>query len=180
MGNIFTRAAITKIMADEGATPEQRTESVMSLYGRALDEGYISKTAAATAQETAIAGAKAEWEKGLTKPDPKESDEYKTLMQEYDAYKAMQTAKASDEYKGVKGKFFETVYGMIDRKEGAKPIGDQMKDIREKWAEYFEEEQQAPAQQTRTPQFSQQAGHAGTNPTSEEDKLFKQLSDAWK
>ena len=180
MGNIFTRAAITKSMADTEATPEQRTESVMSLYGRALDEGYISKTAAATAQETAIGNAKAEWEKGLKKPDPKESDEYKTLMQEYGDYKAMQTAKASEDYKGVKGKFFETVYGMIDRKDGAKPIADQMKDIREKWAEYFEEEQQQTQQQTRTPQFSQQPGHAGTNPTSEEDKLFKQLSDAWK
>ena len=41
MGNIMTRAAVTKIMADEGLTPEQRTEQIMSLYGRALDDGYI-------------------------------------------------------------------------------------------------------------------------------------------
>ena len=68
MGNIMTRAALAKIMADEGLTPEQRTEQVMSLYGRALDDGYISKSAAQTAQETALNNAKAEWEKSLEKP----------------------------------------------------------------------------------------------------------------
>ena len=62
MGNIMTRAAISKIMADEGMTPEQRTEQVMSLYGRALDDGYISKSAAQSAQETALNNAKAERE----------------------------------------------------------------------------------------------------------------------
>ncbi|MBO4468055.1 MAG: hypothetical protein J5766_02010, partial [Clostridia bacterium] len=47
----------------------------------------------------------------------------------------------SEEYKGVKGKFFETVYGMIDRKDGAKPVADQMADIRKNYEEYFEAEQ---------------------------------------
>ena len=60
MGNIMTRAAVSKIMGDESMTPEQRTEAVMSLYGRALDDGYVSKTAAQTAQETALNSAKTE------------------------------------------------------------------------------------------------------------------------
>ena len=148
MGNIMTRAAITKIMADEGLTPEQRTEQVMSLYGRALDDGYISKSAAQTAQETALNNAKTEWEKGLTTPDPKESDDYKKLMGEFDAYKTMQSARASEDFKEVKPKFFETVYGMLKRDEGAKPVKDQLAEIRGSYEEYF-----TPAAQPQKPSF---------------------------
>ena len=86
MPNIFTRKALNEIMASEGLTPEQRTEQVFGLYGRALDDGYIAKAAAQQAQETALANAKAEWEKGLTTPDPKESDEYKALQGRFDSY----------------------------------------------------------------------------------------------
>ena len=142
MSNIFTRKALNEIMSNEGLTPEQRTEQVFGLYGRALDDGYIAKGAAAQAQETALANAKSEWEKGIHVPDPKKSDDYKTLRGEFDAYKAMQSARGSDDFKGVKGKFFETVYGMVDRSEGAKPIAEQMKGIREQWGEYFEEQPQ--------------------------------------
>ena len=180
MGNIFTRAAITEIMSDENLTPEQRTEKVMSVYGRALDDGYISKTAARTAQETAISNAKADWEKSISTPDPKESDEYKTLKGEYDAYKSMIAAKESEDYKGVKGKFFETVYAMVDRSDGAKTVAEQMKDIRANWSEYFEDDGGSQQEQKRTPQWTQNPGRPGANPTSEEDKLYKQIADAWK
>ena len=106
MGNIFTRKALNEIMGNEALTPEQRTEQVFGLYGRALDDGYIAKTAAQQAQQTALESAKAEWEKGIKVPDPKESDVYKALQGEFDAYKAMQTARGSKEYEGVKPKFF--------------------------------------------------------------------------
>ena len=43
MAGIFTRSALDKIMSNAELTPEQRTEQVFSLYGRALDEGYVSK-----------------------------------------------------------------------------------------------------------------------------------------
>ena len=115
MGNIFTRKALNDIMANDGLTSEQRTEQVMSLYGRALDDGYISKSAAQTAQETALNNAKTEWEKNQVKPDVKESDEYKALQGEYAAYRTMQSARSSEDFKEVKPKFFETVYGMIER-----------------------------------------------------------------
>jgi len=146
MGNIMTRAAIGKIMADENLTPEQRTEQVMSLYGRALDDGYVSKSTAQAAQETALTNARAEWEKGLEKPDVKASDEYKALQGQFDAYKAMQTARASDDFKGVKPKFFETVYGMVDRSDGAKAVKDQLASIRENYEEYFTAEPQSKPQ----------------------------------
>lgn len=178
MSNIFTRKALNEIMNNEGLTPEQRTEQVFGLYGRALDDGYIAKGAAAQAQETALTNAKAEWEKSVAKPDPKESAEYKALRGEFDEYKAKQQARGTEDYKRVKDKFFDTVYGMIDRKEGAKPVKDQIAEIETQWGEYFNPAQE-PAK-TNTPQYSQQAGHSGTNPTSEEDKLYKQLAESWK
>lgn len=149
MSSIFTRKALNDIMSNEGLTPEQRTEQVFGLYGRALDDGYIAKGAAQQAQETALANAKAEWEKGIKAPDPKESDEYKALQGEFASYKAMQTARSSKEYEGVKPKFFETVYGMIDRADGAKSVEEQLKGIRENYEEYFTAAQ-APAAQKPT------------------------------
>ena len=79
MGDIFTRKALNEIMGNEALTPEQRTEQVFGLYGRALDDGYIAKRAAQQAQQTALDNARTEWEKGVKVPDPKESDAYKQL-----------------------------------------------------------------------------------------------------
>ena len=137
MAGIFTRNALNKIMEDENLTPQQRTEQVYSLYGRALDDGYIAKAAAKLAQDTALEQAKADWEKGQTVPDPKESDEYKALLGDFDAYKAMQAARTSKDFEGVKPKFFETVYGLVDRGEGAKSLQEQLAGIREQYEEYF-------------------------------------------
>ena len=171
MGNIFTRKALGDIMTNEGLTPEQRTEQVFGLYGRALDDGYISKGAAAQAQETALANAKAEWEKGIKTPDPTESDAYKTLKGEFDAYRQMQQARGSKEYEGVKSKFFETVYGMVDRGDGAKPVEEQLKGIRENYEEYF-----SPAQQQSKPTFG--APVEGGMPKGETGAV-KEFTDAW-
>ena len=132
MANIFTRAALGKIMSDEGLTPEQRTEQVFSLYGRALDDGYIAKSAAQQAQ---------------------------------------QTARGSDEFKGVKPKFFETVYGMVDRGDGAKPVNEQLDGIRKNFEEYFVAEQQGPK-----PTFG--APVEGSMPTGQQGAV-KGFAEAW-
>ena len=173
MSNIFTRKALNEIMSNEGLTPEQRTEQVFGLYGRALDDGYIAKGAAAQAQETALTNARTEWEKTVTKPDPKESDEYKQLQGQFDAYRQMQTARGSKEFEGVKGKFFETVYGMVDRGDGAKPVEEQLKGIREQYEEYFETAQQ---QQQQKPSFG--APTEGSMPKGETGAA-KGFADAW-
>jgi hypothetical protein len=171
MGNIMTRAAINKIMADESATPEQRTEQVMALYGRALDDGYVSRTAAQTAQESAIEAARAEWEKGIVKPDPKQSEEYRALQGEFDAYRTMQQARGSEDFREVKPKFFEAVYGMIQRGDGAKPVKDQLAEIRGRYEEYFTPSQQAPK-----PTFG--APTQGSMPTGDEG-AEAQFLKAW-
>jgi hypothetical protein len=170
MANIFTRKALSDIMANDGLTPEQRTEQVMSLYGRALDDGYISKSAAQTAQETALNNAKAEWEKGLEKPNVKESEEYKALQGQFDAYKTMQNARTSEDFKEVKPKFFETVYGMVQRGDGAKPVKDQLAEIKGNYEEYFT------SQPTPKPTFG--APTAGSMPTGDEGATAQFLK-AW-
>ena len=171
MADIFTRKALNDIMANEGLTPEQRTEQVFSLYGRALDDGYIAKRAAQQAQQTALDNAKAEWEKGIKVPDPKESDAYKQLAGEFDAYKQMQTARGSKEYEGVKPKFFETVYGMVDRGDGAKSVEEQLKGIRENYEEYF-----TSAEPEKKPTFG--APVEGSLPKGETGAV-KGFADAW-
>ena len=171
MADIFTRKALNDIMANEGLTPEQRTEQVFSLYGRALDDGYIAKRAAQQAQQTALDNAKAEWEKGIKVPDPKESDAYKQLAGEFDAYKQMQTARGSKEYEGVKPKFFETVYGMVDRGDGAKSVEEQLKGIRENYEEYF-----TSAEPEKKPTFG--APVEGSMPKGETGAV-KAFMDGW-
>ena len=171
MADIFTRKALNEIMSNEGLTPEQRTEQVFGLYGRALDDGYIAKRAAQQAQQTALDNAKAEWEKGIKTPDPKESDAYKQLQGQFDAYKQMQTARGSKEYEGVKPKFFETVYGMVERGDGAKSVEEQLKGIREQYEEYF-----TPAEPAKKPQFG--APVEGSMPKGETGAV-KGFTDAW-
>ena len=177
MAGIFTRPELAKIMGDNDLTTEEKTDRIFSMYGQAINDGYMTKTAAREAQESAINAAKAEWEKNLQTPDVKESEEYKALQAEYTGYKAEQEARASEDYKGVKGKFFHTVYGMIDH---SKPVSEQMPGIKEAWPEYFEQETSGGEQPKNLPQYSQNPGRAGTNPESEEDKLTKQLLEQWK
>lgn len=181
MAGIFTRKTISDIMTNDQLTPEERTDQIFSLYGRAIDDGFVTKSAAQAAQSSALEQAKTDWEKNVQHPDPKESDDYKALQGEFSAYKAMQTARTSEEYKGIKPKFFEMVYGMIDRADGAKPVTEQLDAIRGQYEEYFTPTDDGGDNGGKnTPQYSQQPTRTNVNPTSEEDKLFKQLSDAWK
>lgn len=176
MAGIFTRPALDKIMNNAELTPEQRTEQVFSLYGRALDDGYISKSAAEEARQAAVDAAKA----GFKAPDPidpKTTPEYLELQRERDMLRAI----GGEDFASVKPKFREQVFGMLDRSEKAKAVPEQLTGIREKYEEYFNPEpDQSKEQPKNTPQYSQQPGRPGTNQTSEEDKLYKQLADSWK
>ena len=177
MAGIFTRPEVLKIINDESLEPDERVNRIMALRGQDLESSYVSKSAAKAAQDSAIEQAKAEWEKNLPKPNIKESEEYKALQGEYAGYRAKQEARGSDDFKGVKGKFFDQVYDMIDRAEGAKPVSEQIAGIKADWPEYFAEE--TGEQPKNTPQFSKQPGHAGTNPDNEEDKAVKSILENW-
>ena len=150
MAGIFTRKTIQAIMNDEALTPEERTDQVFSLYGRAVDDGYITKSAAEADKQAAVEAAKATF-----KPAPvniKESDEYKALQADFDSYKTRQQARTSEDFKGVKSKFFDSVYDRLDHGEKHKPYAEQLTELRNQYEEFFEPEQQS--QQTDPkPQF---------------------------
>ena len=172
MAGIFTRGAIDKIIRNGELTEEQKTESLFSLYGRALDDGYVSKSAAEEAKTAAVEAAKA----GIKTPapiDPKTTPEYLEVVKERDMLKAIN----GEDFATVKPKFREQVYGMIDRGDKAKPIAEQMTGIREKYEEYFTAAQAE--EPKNTPQYSKQAGRDSTNQSSAEDKLFADLSKNW-
>ena len=173
MAGIFTRGALDKIIRNSELTEEQKTEQLFSLYGRALDDGYISKTAAEEAKTAAVEAAKA----GFKAPEPvdvKTTQEYLDLMRERDMLRTI----GGDDFAQVKPKFREQVFGMLDRGEKAKPISDQLTEIQGKYEEYFAPKTEE--QPKNTPQYSQNPGRPGVNPSSEEDKLYKQLADSWK
>ena len=126
MAEIFTRAAVEGIMADEGLSPRQRAERLMALHGRALEDGFVPRDEVERERER--------WQQAQ---DPTQSDAYRALAGEYEAYRAMQGARGSAEYAAVKPKFFETVYGMVERGEGTRSVGEQLADIRERFEEFF-------------------------------------------
>lgn len=137
MASIFTRKAVTAITSDENLTPEEKTERLFSLYGQALDDGYVAKGQQTAAINAAVEKAREEALKEVKAPNVKESEEYKALLQQMEDQKARFAARDSEEFKSVKGKFFDTVYGMIDRSEGAKPVAEQLTEIAGKYEEYF-------------------------------------------
>jgi hypothetical protein len=170
MAGIFTRPELAKIINDEALDADERINRIMSLRGRDLDDGYVSKSAAKAAQDSAIEQAKSEWEKNIPKPNIKESEEYKALLGQFDAYKTMQNARTSEDFKEVKPKFFETVYSMVQRGDGAKPVKDQLAEIRGNYEEYFT------SQPTPKPNFG--APTAGSMPTGDEGATAQFLK-AW-
>ena len=171
MANIFTRKAVGAILADENLTPEEKQERIFGLYGQALDDGYTSKSAAQAALNAAIEQAKADALKGVEKPNVKETDEYKELVAKMNAQAAMYEARDSELYKNVKPKFFTTVYGKVDRSDGAKPEAEQIAEIQEKFDEYFIAPKEEPQ---KTPQFGGET--KGSAPTGKTGPSF---SDTW-
>lgn len=132
MAGIFTRGELDKIIRNGELTDEQKTEQLFSLYGRALDDGYISKRAAEETKNAAIEATKAGFK--VPEPiDPKTTPEYQELAKERDMLRAI----GGEDFAQVKPKFREQVFGMLDRGEKAKPIADQLNGIQEKYEEYF-------------------------------------------
>jgi hypothetical protein len=165
MAGIFTRGELDKIIRNSELTEEQKTEQLFSLYGRALDDGYISKRAAEEAKQAALEAAKADF-----KPepiDPRTTPEYQDLLRERDMLRAI----GGEEFAAVKPKFREQVFGMLDRGEKAKPISEQLTGIAEKYEEYFAAKETAPK-----PTFG--APTQGSMPKGE-DGAESQFLKAW-
>lgn len=160
-----------KFLMDHGV-PEDQVDAIMAARNQTLNDtlaGYVAKADVQAQIDAAVAK--------VPKPepvDPKTTPEYMEVVKERDMLRAI----GGDDFSGVKPKFRETVWGMLDRGENAAKVTDQLTGIREKYEEYFIPEKE-PEQPRNTPQFSQQPGHSGTNPESEEDKLMNQLRSQW-
>ena len=176
MAGIYTRNEVDKIIRNPDLTDEQKTEQLFALHGRALDDGFVSKRAADEARDKAVEAAKAEFK--IPDPvDPKTTPEYLEVVKERDMLRAI----GGEDFQTVKPKFRETVFGMLDRGEKAAAIADQLTGIKEKYEEYFMPVTEPKQEQPKNlPQYSQTPGHPGTNPESEEDKVYKALSEHWK
>lgn len=173
MAGIFTRKALADVLNGE-STPEEKVDAIYSLYGRAIDDGYVTKAAANAAKQDAMEQAKAEALQNAPKPNILDSEEYKTLQANFDAYKTKQEARTSADYADVKPKFFDAVYDKIDRGENAKPIAEQMQAMRENFAEFFTTQEQPDDKKPGKPQFGENTG--GGQPSGEKGVS---LADAW-
>lgn len=177
MAKIYTRDEVNKIINNEELSADEKTERLFALYGRALDDGYVSKSAAQQAQASAIEAAKADAIKGVQAPDVTTYQEYKDVVNERDMLRAI----GGEDFSRIKPKFREAVFGMLDRSENAPAVSDQLNAIGEKFEEYFiPETPPAGNQPKNTPQYSQAPGRTGTNPSSAEDELYIKLKDGWK
>ena len=149
----------------QGLTDEQ-IDFVMNEGNRSLAKNYTLTSDVQSQIDTAVQAAKAE------PMNIKDSDDYKALQGEFDAYRAMQAARQSDEFKDVKPKFFETVYGMVNRGDGAEPVDKQLEGMRKEYEEYF-----TPGQQPNNkPTFG--APVEGSMPKGEQGAVSA-FSSAW-
>lgn len=136
----FTR----KALAGLGLT-EDAIEKVMALHGTSMAD-FIPRSEL----QDKINDAVAEAQKKAPSVDVTASDEYKSVVEERDMLRAL----GGDEFSPVKPKFRETVYKMLDRAEGAKPITDQLKAVAEQYEEYFTPKE--PEEVPKAPQFGAQ------------------------
>lgn len=164
---LFKRADLK----DKGLTDEQ-IEFVMTEGNRSLAKNYTLTSDVQAQIDAAVAAAKP------APADVTSSEEYLSIARERDMLRAI----GGEDFAGVKPKFRETVFAMLDRGEKAAPVADQLKAIGEKFEEYFVPENGGGAQNApkNTPQYSQPQGRVGVNPPSAEDELVEKLKAAWK
>lgn len=151
----------------KGLTDEQ-IDYIMTESNRSLAANYILASDAQAKVDEAVKAAAAQ----APAVDIKTTQEYIALQTERDMLRAI----GGDDFAGVKPKFRETVFGMLDRSEKAPAVADQLKAIGEKYEEYFT----APAQQqpedepAKQPSFG--APTQGSAPTGKSGPSFM---DTW-
>ena len=143
----------------QGMTDEQ-IDFVMTEGNRSLSANYTLNSDVQAKIDAAVAEAQ------KAPVDVTQTDEYQKLVRERDMLRAI----GSEDFAGVKPKFRETVFGMLDRSEKAPAISDQLKAIGEKYEEYFTPAEEPP----KTPQFG--GSTQGSAPTGKTGPSFM---DTW-
>lgn len=148
---------------------KDQIEYIMTESGRSLAANYTPISDVQSQIDAAVKGVKPE------PVDPKTTPEYLEIVKERDMLRTI----GGEDFATVKPKFREQVFGMLDRSDKAKAVTEQLTGIKEKYEEYFLPVTETKEQPKNTPQYSQQPGRTSTNPQSEEDKLFEQISKSW-
>lgn len=147
----------------QGLTDEQ-IEYIMTEGGRSLSANYTLTSDVQAKIDAAVQAAQP------APVDVKTSQEYLELMTERDMLRAI----GGDDFASVKPKFREQVFGMLDRGTDAKPVAEQLTGIREKYDEYFIQQEQ-PQNQPK-PQFG--SPDKGAMPKGNESAV-EALKNAW-
>lgn len=155
----FTR----KALAGLGLT-EDAIEKVMTLHGTSMSD-FVPKSEVQTKINEAVEQAK----KDLPAPDISKNEEYLKVVGERDMLRAL----GGKEFEGVKPKFRESVYKMLNREKGAEPVEKQLETIRKDYEEYFTAEDAPAGKPTGAPQFG--AGVSGSMPKGDTKPTFESL-----
>lgn len=134
----FTRKALAGLGLSEDAI-----EKVMTLHGTSMAD-FLPKSELKAKIEEAVNAAK----QNGPAPNIKESEDYKTLQRDFDNYKKKVETSAELKKGGVKEKFIDNVFSLL---EEGKPAAEQLDAIREKYEEYFTGT--APSVPPSAPQF---------------------------
>lgn len=110
----------------QGFTDDQ-IEYIMTESGRSLSANYILQSDVQSRIDEAVKAA------APAPVDVKTSPEYTELAHERDMLRAI----GGEDFAGVKPKFREQVFSMLESGENAKPVSEQLTGIREKFDEYF-------------------------------------------
>jgi hypothetical protein len=146
----------------QGFTDEQ-IEYIMTESGRSLSANYTLTSDVQSKIDQAVAAA------AQPPVDVKTSPEYAELQRERDMLRAI----GGEEFAGVKPKFREQVYGMLQTGEDAKPISEQLTGIKEKYDEYF-----VPQEQPNNPKPQFGSPDKGAMPKGDEGAAAA-ISKAW-
>ena len=155
----FTRRSLSSF----GLTDEQ-VEKVMALHGTSMAD-FVPKADVQAQIDAAVAQA----QQNAPAPNIKESDDYKALQQDFDNYKRKVETSAELKKGGVKDKFLDNVFSLL---EEGKPAAEQLPAIREQYEEYF-----SPTEQTVPPPAPQFGAEVrGQMPTGKTGTSFM---DVW-
>ena len=167
-------ANIGRKFLTEHGVPDDQLDAIMNEINSTITNrltGYVPQSEVQSQIEAAL--------KNAPKPDPvdpKTTPEYLELAGERDMLRTI----GGDDFAPVLPKYREYLYGKLDRGEKARPIPEQITELRGQFEEMYFPEKEPPKEQPKnTPQYSQQPGRASVNPTSAEDQEYQKAVQQW-
>ena len=138
MGEAMGASQKAREAAMDGPRAASQREAAMAEVRAACERDRDMAIAEAKAacerdRDMAIAEARAAHEREAAR----QAEALEALSRELEALKRRYAARSERAFDGVKPKFFDAVYDLIDHSDGAKALTDQLADIRDRYEEYF-------------------------------------------